>query len=137
MKIYVAGNLREKVNRDKLEDVNKVCEEFGETYLPHRDMGVFEEGMDSEPIFKENRNRIDWCDILVAVLDWNGISSGTAWELGYGHAKKVPMIALVEDKKTINKDYRICVMCHNKDVVMVENLKELRKELSNLSSSLI
>ncbi len=134
MKIYVAGNLREKKNRDKLEDVNKVCEEFGETYLPHRDKGIFEEGMNPEPIFKENRDRIDWCDVIVAVLDWERISSGTAWELGYGYAKKVPIIALVEDKKTINKDYRICVMCHNKDVIMVENLKELRKELSNLKS---
>jgi len=129
MKIYVAGNLREKENRDKLEEVNEVCEGFGETYLPHRDMGVFEEGMDPEPIFKENRDRIDWCDVIVAVLDWKGISSGTAWELGYGYAKKVPMIALVEDKKTINKDYRICVMCNNKDMIFVENLRELRNSL--------
>ena len=78
MKIYVAGNLREKENRDKLEEVNKVCEEFGETYLPHRDMGVFEDGMNPGPIFKENRDKIDWCDVLIAVLDWKGISSGTA-----------------------------------------------------------
>ena len=132
MKIYVAGNLREKENRDKLEEVNEVCEGFGETYLPHRDMGVFEEGMDPEPIFKENRDRIDWCDVIVAVLDWKGISSGTAWELGYGYAKKVPMIALVEDKKTIHKDYRICVMCNNKDIILVENFRELRKELERL-----
>lgn len=132
MKIYVAGNLREKENRDKLEKVNKICEEFGETYLPHRDKGIFEKGMDSEPIFKENRDRIDWCDVIVAVLDWEGISSGTAWELGYGYAKKVPIIALVEDKKTINKDYRICVMCHNKDVVMVENLDELKEKLNKI-----
>ncbi|MBS3151211.1 nucleoside 2-deoxyribosyltransferase [Candidatus Woesearchaeota archaeon] len=112
MKIYVAGNLREEENRDKLEDVNKICEEFGETYLPHRDMGIFEDGMDP-----------------VAVLDWKGISSGTAWELGYAYAKNVKVIALVEDKKTIHKDYRICVMCNNKDVIFVENLKELKKEL--------
>ena len=129
MKIYVAGCLREEKDRAKLEEVEKTCRKSGETYLPHRDIGVFEEGMDPEPIFKENKDRIDWCDVIVAVLDWKGISSGTAWELGYAYAKNVKVIALVEDKKTIHKDYRICVMCNNKDVIFVENLKELRKEL--------
>ena len=134
MKIYVAGTLRGEVNRKELEEVNKVCEEFGETYLPHRDMGLFEEGMDPNPIFEENKNRVDWCDVLVAVVDWKGISSGTAWELGYGYAKKKPVIALVEDKKTIRNDYRICVMCNNKKVVFVENLEELKEKLANLKS---
>ena len=44
------------------------------------------------------------------------------------------MIALVDNKETINKDYRICVMCHNKEIMMVESLKELKKELINLKS---
>jgi len=130
MKIYVAGNLREKKDRDRLEEVEKICKKFGETYLPHRDAGIFEEGMNPEPIFKENRDRIDWCNVIVAVFDWNGISSGTAWELGYAHAKKIPIIALVEDKETVNKDYRICVMCHN-SVEMVEGLEELKEKLES------
>ncbi|MBI2105473.1 nucleoside 2-deoxyribosyltransferase [Candidatus Woesearchaeota archaeon] len=134
MKIYVAGCLREEKDRNQLEEVEKVCRKFGETYLPHRDKGLFVEGMDPEPIFKENSDRIDWCDVIVAVLDWRGISSGTAWELGYAYAKKIPIIALVEDKKTIHKDYRICVMCYNKDLILVESFKELRKEISNLKS---
>ena len=70
MNIYVAGCLREKKDRDKLEEVEKVCRKFGETYLTHRDKGLFKEGMEPEPIFKENRNRVDWCDIIIAVLDW-------------------------------------------------------------------
>ena len=134
MKIYIAGCLREEKDRAKLEEVEKVCRKLGETYLPHRDIGIFEDGMDPEPIFKENRDRIDWCDVIVAILDWKGISSGTAWELGYAYAKNVPVIALVEDKKTIHKDYRICVMCNNKDMIFVENLKELGGELANLKS---
>ena len=129
--MYVAGNLREEENRAKLEEVNKICEEFGETYLPHRDMGLFEEGMDPKPIFNMNKDKVDWCDLIVAVLDWKGISSGTAWELGYGFAKNKKMIALVEDKGSVNEEFRICVMCHN-SVEFVENLSELKKELTNL-----
>ena len=132
MKIYVAGNLREMPNRKHLEAVEKVCKAFGETYLPHRDSGLFKEGMNPEPIFKENMKRVDWCDVIVAVLDWKGISSGTAWELGYGYAKKKPVIGFVEDKSSIMKDYRICVMCFNKKVKLVENFDELRKELEKL-----
>ncbi len=133
MKIYVAGNLREKKDRNKLEEVEKICKKFGETYLPHRDAGIFEEGMDPKNIFKENRYRVDWCDVIVALFDWKGISSGTAWEIGYAYAKNVPVIALVEDKKSVNKDFRICVMCHN-SVEMVESLEELKKKLSNLKA---
>jgi nucleoside 2-deoxyribosyltransferase len=130
MKIYVAGCLREEKDRVKLEEVEKVCKEFGETYLPHRDTGLFEEGMEAGPIFEENKNKVDWCDVLVAVLDWKGISSGTAWEIGYGFAKKVPMIGLVEDKKSVNEDFRICVMCHS-SVEMVEGLEKLKEKLES------
>ena len=131
MKIYIAGGLREKKDRDKLEEVNKLCEEFGETYLPHRDMGLFEEGIDPKPIFKLNKDKVDWCDVIIAVLDWKGISSGTAWELGYGFAKGKLMIGLVEDKKSVNEEFRICVMCHN-SVEFVESLDELKGKLINL-----
>lgn len=130
MKIYVAGNLREKKGRDKLEKVEKLCREFGETYLPHRDAGVFEDGRDAEPIFKMNKDKVDWCDLIVAVLDWEGVSSGTAWEIGYGFAKNKRMIGLVEDKSSINKDFRICVMCHN-SVEFVEGLEELKERLES------
>ena len=130
MKIYVAGNLREKKDRDKLEEVEKICKKFGETYLPHRDAGIFEEGMDPKKIFKENMKRVDWCDVIVVLFNWKGISSGTAWEIGYGYAKNIPIIALVEDKKSANKDFRICVMCHN-SVEMVEGLEELKEKLES------
>ena len=130
MKTYIAGNLREKPNRAVLEAVDKVCKKLKfQTYLPHKDTGLFEDGMDSKEFFKKNKEMLDWCDLIVAVLDWKGISSGTAWELGYGHAKKKPVIALVEDKKSLRKEFRICVMCFNPDVELVESLEELEERL--------
>ena len=71
---------------------------------------------------------VDWCDLMIAVLDWKGISSGTAWELGYAHAKKVPVIALAEDLESIRKDYRICVMCIN-TAELSDSLEKIKKEL--------
>ena len=133
MKIYIAGNLREKPNRELLEKVDKVCRKLRfQTYLPHKDKGLFEDGMNAEEFFKKNKEMLEWCELIVAVLDWRGISSGTAWELGYGYAKKKPCIALVEDKKSLRKEFRICVMCFNPHVELVEDLDELEEMLKKV-----
>ena len=133
MKIYIAGNLREKPNRELLEQVDKVCKKLKfQTYLPHKDKGLFEEGMNPGEFFKHNIEKLEWCNLIVAVLDWKGISSGTAWELGYGYAKKKPCIALVEDKKSLRKEFRICVMCFNPGVELVESLDELEEKLKKV-----
>ena len=130
MKIYVAGKLWDKEDRAKVGEIDEFLKKLGhETFLPHRDAGLFEEGMDPEPIFKKDRDMVDWCDLMVAFLDWQGISSGTAWELGYAHAKNKKVIGLVEDKKSLDKKFRICVMCFNKDVKLVESLEEVKKEI--------
>lgn len=127
-KVYIAGKLWDIKDRVKVEEIEKVCKDLGmKTFLPHRDAGVYEEGLDPLPIFKKDRDMIDWCDFMVALLDWQGISSGTAWELGYAHAKSKPIIGIVEDKKSLNKKYRICVMCFNS--VKVIEIKDLKKEL--------
>jgi len=127
-KVYIAGKLWDIKDRVKVEEIDKVCKDLGmKTFLPHRDAGIYEEGLDPLPIFKKDRDMIDWCDLMVALLDWQGISSGTAWELGYAHAKSKPIIGIVEDKKSLNKKYRICVMCFNS--VKVIEIKDLKKEL--------
>jgi len=130
-KAYIAGKLWEMKDRVKVEEIDKMCKDLGmKTFLPHRDAGIYDEGMDPLPIFKKDSNMIDWCDFMIALLDWEGISSGTAWELGYAYAKNKPIIGVVEDKKSLNKKYRICVMCFNS--VKIIEMKDLKKELKNI-----
>ena len=131
MKVYIAGPLFKEDSRKILEKIDKLCKELKiETYLPHRDMGVYEKG-DTILFFKKDRDMIDWCDFMIAYLDWKGISSGTAWEIGYAHAKKVPVIALVEDVKTAGKWDRLCIMTFN-SVDMVENFEDLKKKIKEM-----
>ena len=131
MKVYIAGPLFKEDSRKVLEKIDKLCKELKiETYLPHRDMGIYEKG-DTIPFFKMDRDMIDWCDFMIAYLDWKGISSGTAWEIGYAHAKKVPVIALVEDIKTAGKWDRLCIMTFN-SVDMVENFSDLKKKIKEM-----
>jgi len=126
MKAYIAGPLFMKDSRKVLEKIDKICKELKiKTYLPHRDMGIYKKG-DTIPFFRMNRDMIDECNFMIAYLDWKGISSGTAWEIGYAYAKKIPVIGLVEDIKTA-KDYdRLCIMNFN-SVDLVESLEELKK----------
>ena len=131
MKVYIAGPLFKEDSKKVLEKIDKLCKELKiETYLPHRDIGIYEKG-DTIPFFKKDRDMIDWCDFMIAYLDWKGISSGTAWEIGYAHAKKVPVIALVEDVKTAGKWDRLCIMTFN-SVDMVENFEDLKKKIKEM-----
>jgi len=128
MKVYIAGPLFVKEARKILEKIDKLCKELGlDTYLPHRDMGVYQKG-DSIPFFKKNRDMIDECKFMIAYLNWKGISSGTAWEIGYAHAKKVPVIGIVEDIKTAKEFDRLCIMCFN-SLDLVEDFERLKRKV--------
>lgn len=128
MKAYIAGPLWKKEDRAKLEKINKICKDLKiDTFLPHRDVGLYKEG-DSKEFFIKNKKGLDECNLIVAYLDWKYIGSGTAWELGYGYAKNIPIIGLVEDIKTIKEYDRLCVMTFN-SIDLVENLENLKKKL--------
>lgn len=127
--VYVAGLLWEENQRLRLEEIDNLCKSLDmNTYLPHRDGGIYREGMDQKPIFKKDKEMIDRCDLMVALLNWENIGSGTAWEIGYAYAKGISVIGVIENKRSINKEFRTCVMCFN-SAILVEGLEELEKEL--------
>ena len=52
-KIYVAGPLCEEEGRKFLEKIERLCKELGfETFLPHRDAGLYKELNDIKKIPK-------------------------------------------------------------------------------------
>jgi len=128
MKVYIAGPLFDKKAEKILNEIDRICKELGlDTFLPARDAGRFEKG-DSKPFFKKDSEEIDNCQIMIAYLNWKGISSGTAWEIGYAYAKGVPVIAYVEDLKSAGEYDRLCVMCFN-SVELVDSLEKLKEKL--------
>lgn len=128
MKVYIAGPLFVKEARKILEKIDKLCKELGlDTYLPHRDTGIYQKG-DSILFFKKNRDMINECEIMIAYFDWKGISSGTAWEIGYAHAKKKVIIGIVEDMHTVKEFDRLCIMCFN-SVDLVDDFERLKKKV--------
>lgn len=133
MKAYIAGPLWTLEDRKKLEEIDNLCKELKiDTFLPHRDAGVYEKG-DSIQFFKKDSESIDDCNVIIALLDWKDIGSGTAWEIGYAYAKKIPVIGIVEDIKSINTLDRMCVMTFN-SVRLIDSIKKLKQELVNLQA---
>ena len=60
---------------------------------------------------------------------------GSAVRMGYAHAKGKEVIGVVEDKESIKKPFRICVMCFS-EIKLVEGVEGLKKELIKRSGRL-
>ena len=48
-------------------------------------------------IFAIDKAAIDGADLLVALLDGAQVDDGTAWEIGYAHARGIPVIGIRTD----------------------------------------
>ena len=100
MRIYIAGKLSEKSERERLEEIDKLCKELGfETFLPHREVGIAKSIADVNNIFEGDiTNGLATCDAVVVSLEGLHIGSGTAWELGYAYANNMPLIGIKTDE---------------------------------------
>jgi|SRR3989338_9964088 len=135
MKVYIAGPLFKDNKREILNKLDRICKELGfDTFLPHRDAGVYKEG-NSKPFFIRDRDEINICNAMLAYLDWDSISSGTAWEIGYAYAKGIPIIGVVEDIESFHDFHRLCVMTYNSvELIDINDIKKLKERLLNLKS---
>jgi nucleoside 2-deoxyribosyltransferase len=104
--VYIAGPLFTESERNYLEKIEKAINELGyETYLPHRDGGIFKRGESkSEDFFKKDIEAIKKCKILVAVLNGSDVDSGTSWELGFAFSKAITIYGLLDDTRKPSKD---------------------------------
>ena len=129
MKIYIAGKLSSKEERKFLEKVTKIVENLGfGTFLPHRDVGLADNIKDVERIFKGDIIKgFKNIDLVVAVLNGH-VGAGTAWELGYAYAKRIPIIGLKTDK-SIKESLENLSAILIKSVEIVDSLDKLKERL--------
>lgn len=132
-KIYIAGKLCDKEERNFLEKVANFLESLGfETFLPHRDVGLAEDVTDVKRIFEEDILKgFASCQGVVAVLDGLHVGAGTSWELGYAYAKKIPAIGIKTDEKIEDAlEYLSSILIASMPIVSsFEGLEEKIKEL--------
>ena len=131
-KIYIAGILCEEKERKFLEEIDKICKELGfDTFLPHRDAGLYKNVKDIDRISKKDIKELYKCDILIGILNGICIGAGTAWEMGYFQALGKRVIGLKTDKKISESIADISVVVAGA-VKIVESIEELKEELEKL-----
>jgi nucleoside 2-deoxyribosyltransferase len=135
MKIYVAGKLCSEEERKVLEKVDTLCRELGfETFLPHRDVGLAKSIKDVKKVFRGDIiDGFKNCDLVVACLDGLHVGAGTAWELGYAYANKIPIIGLKTDEPIKDAlEYLSSILIASMEITT--SLDELRKKLTEFKN---
>ncbi|MCK9596948.1 nucleoside 2-deoxyribosyltransferase [Candidatus Pacearchaeota archaeon] len=135
MKVYIAGKLSSDSEREKLEEISKLCESLGfETFLPHRDVGLCEDIKDVKKIFEEDIIRgFSKCDLIIALLDGLHVGAGTAWELGYAYSKGIPAIGIKTDESIEDAlEYLSAILISSMKIV--NSFEELKKEIKKFKN---
>jgi nucleoside 2-deoxyribosyltransferase len=131
MKVYIAGKLGTTYEKELLDRVDHLCKELGlKTFLPHRDVGLAESMNDTKRIFEGDIiNGFKDVKIVVAVLDGLHVGAGTAWEIGYAYAKKIPVIGIKTDEKIEDCLEQLSAIIIESTII-VQNFQELKKEIT-------
>ena len=136
MKAYIAGPLCIKEERIFLEKIDWICKKLNvNTFLPHRDCGLWKDLKDTKRIAKGDLKGFKNCGFLIANLNGFNIGAGTAWEMGYAYAKKIPILAIKTDKdpKKVIEDISAIIFGTTK---ILTSLKDLEKEIKKLIKGL-
>jgi len=136
MKVYLAGPLCSKIEREYMEKIDKVCKKLGlKTFLPHRDCGLWKNMKDTKRIATGDIRGFRGCDFLIANLNGFGISAGTAWEMGYAYAKGIPILGLKTDRKIQDSIGELSAIIVGSTKI-VRSIAELKKEIKKLIKGL-
>lgn len=101
MKIYFAAPLFTMAERIFNKVLADCLRERHEVFLPQEE----EQAGLSDGVFKIDKAGLDWCDLVVAILDGPDPDSGTCWECGNAYGMYKPVIGVRTDKRksaTIN-----------------------------------
>jgi len=109
-KLYFAGPLFSKGERDYNVQCVKVLGKYFDVFLPQREVEdpaklLLEKGMTPEEvtqrIFKADCRGVRECDIVLMVLDGRVLDEGACWEVGYGFAHGKTIWGLKTDGRRV------------------------------------
>ncbi|MCD4704330.1 MAG: nucleoside 2-deoxyribosyltransferase domain-containing protein [Methanosarcinaceae archaeon] len=133
-KIYLAAPLFSQAERTFNASLHQLLDNRGfVVYLPQEDSednSSKRDDLDQQRLFENNRDAIDECDIIVAVLDGGSdVDSGTAWEIGYAYAKGKTLLTLKTDFRTLGSEGIVNLMIEC-------SVNELETDVGSLLDSL-
>ncbi|MBM3233798.1 hypothetical protein FJZ19_01760 [Candidatus Pacearchaeota archaeon] len=135
-RVYIAGPLCTQEERNFLEKIDELCKKLGlETFLPHRDCGLWKSMKDIKRIARGDLKGFKNCKFLIASLNGFNVGAGTAWEMGYAYSKKIPVIAIKTDRKPEESIEEISAIIAGTTKITT-SLNELESEIKKLVKSL-
>ena len=132
MKVYIAGPLCNPEDREFLEKIDILCKKFNlETFLPHRDCGLWKSMKDTKRIAEGDLKGFEKCDFVIANLNGFNVGAGTAWEMGYAHSRNIPVVGLKTDRSIEESIGELSAIIVGTTKI-VTNFKDLEKEIKKL-----
>lgn len=132
MKIYVAGPLCSESERKFMEELDRLCKKLKlQTFLPHRDAGLWKGGVSVKKIAEKDLKGFEKCDFMIANLNGFNVGAGTAFEMGIAFEKKLPIIAIKTDRPVSQSTEEISAIIAGA-VKITDSFEELEKEMRNL-----
>jgi nucleoside 2-deoxyribosyltransferase len=127
MRLYVAAPLFTEAERAFNLVLAQALEAAGhEVHLPQRDTSNAEGAARTTAIFRGNIAALARADAIVAVCDGPQVDDGTAWEIGYGYGRNIPIYGLRTDTRIVQQaDERINLM-------ILESLSECSPTIEQL-----
>ena len=136
MKVYIAGKIGTELELKFLEEIDLLCKSLNlKTFLPHKDLGICKGIKDVERIFKGDIELgFKNCKLVIANLNGLHVGAGTAWEIGYAYANKIPTIGIKTDEPIEDSlDSLSAILIHSIPIVSsLDELKEKIKEILNI-----
>ena len=131
-KAYIAGPLFDDHEREYLEKISEIVEDFGfETFLPHRDAGLVTGDFTKDKktkVFDEDMKFLEPADLVVALLTGRDVDSGTAAEIGYAFKAGKKLIGI--SANTIKPINNFVWGIFNYGENIVDNLNDLKSIIS-------
>lgn len=125
--IFIAGPLFSPAEQEFNLKIDSICRALGfKTFLAQRDEGIATENNVRE-IFSEDLNNLKKADIIVANLDGIDVDSGTAWEIGFAYANKIPIIGVRNDVRMYRSFLPVNLMIHQScsEIITLNKLEEV------------
>ncbi len=99
-----------------------------------QEAGLFEHGSPDEnrKVFAGDLSALEGCDVVVALLDGVDVDTGVAFELGYAHALKKPIVGLKTDYRTFSKTEEVNLMLETPLVRICRSVDEAVETLKKL-----
>jgi len=126
MRIYLAAPLFTAAERAFNADLARRLEaRRHRVFLPQRDVPTTAGVRRTRRVFDRCLEGLSTAELVIAVCDGPVVDDGTAWEVGYAYAKRIPVYGLRTDRRQVAADESVNLMTQESVARLFRSVAEL------------